>query len=264
MSLIRNGGFERGTTDFWSVELGGTLDIDSVNQKYGTYCGKFTSSGGGADIINNDYIEVSPYDLISLLVWVKNADARKLQPIIYCYDSDYSFIKIVVGYSRIMDGTYMELNTQIPVMQGVSFIRAGLRVDVCATNELFYIDGYSCSIINRDNCISGYTLLLEPGVRYASGDTSEDKKDLQMYNSFEAELNVIFAGGTSPTIDVSVYELLGINDNEILVGTFAQVNDRSIERITLTHCTGRQLYIKYTMGGTNPEFEFGVGLTGKG
>ena len=264
MNLIRNGGFERGNTDFWSIDTGGYLEVTGSLPKYGSYCGVITSSGALPEVLlNNDFIEVSSYDLIDILFWVKSTSLYNAQAVIYCYDSDYSFIKSLTGYARAMDGTWLPIRTQIPVMEGVAYIRAGVYISVSSSGDIFYVDGYTCNIVKRDNCISGYTTLLAQGERTASGDTMGDKKDLQMYNTFFADLNVTYVGGTSPTLDVSVYEY-DSTGHEVLIGTFTQVTAVSRERIALSNCTGRTLYVKYTIGGTDPDFVFEIGVACKG
>ena len=264
MSLIRNGGFERGNIDFWEVISGGTLEINDTDQKYGGYCGKFTYDGTDVGIIlNKDYIAVSSYDLIDILFWIKSPSTYSAQAIVYCYDSDYSYIKQLTGYPRGMDGTYKEIGTQIPLMRGISYIRIGVYISMSTTGDIFYIDGYTSDIIKRDNCISGYIDLLAQGDRTVTGNTTLDKKDLQMYNTFFADLNVTYVGGTSPTLDVTVYEY-DSTGHEILVGTFTQATAITRERIALSNCTGRTLYVKYLIGGTTPEFVFQVSVAGKG
>ena len=263
MSLIRNGGFERGTTEFWTVETDGTLEIDSVNQKYGAYCGKFT---GGATptqyIINKDYIEVNPFDLVSLFTWVKSATTRGVYPCLYTYDADYSHIGYLSGLGREMDGSYLNINTQIPVLEGIEYVRAGYRIPT-ALDEIFYLDGYSANILNADKILFGYVMLGEFSGVTVSGNTANDKKDMQMYQTYEADLIVSLVSGTTPTLDVVIYEMNQHGDKQV-VGTFTQATGATQERITLTHCTGRQLYIEYTIGGTDtPTFYYHVYVAGK-
>lgn len=258
MSLIRNGGFERGNVDFWTVEVDGTLVIDSVNEKYGTYCGKYTA-GVTADqfIINDDYISVDPFDLVGLLAWAKSSTARHVYPCLYTYDADYSYIGYLLGMGRTMNGSYLNINTQIPIPEGVEYIRAGYRIQT-AVSEIFYFDGYSCIIINADRILSGSVTLADLISITSSGNTITDKKEMQMFKTFEADLIVPTVSGTNPTLDVVVYELNNNYDKQV-VGTFTQSGAASQERITLTHCTGRQLYIEYVIGGTDtPTFMFEV------
>ena len=262
MSLIRNGGFERGNTDFWTVESGGTLEIDSVNQKYGNYCGKYTAASTANEfIINDDYIDVNPFDLINLFLWAKSSATVGVYPCLYLYDADYSYMYFITGMHRIMNGSYLNIGTQVPIQEGIEYVRAGYFVSSSA-GTIFYFDGYSVNILKADRLLSSFVYLAYLSGVTSSGTTEDDKQDMQMYNTFEADLSVSAAAGTSPTLDVKVYELNPGSDS-LLVGTFSQATGPAAERITLTHCTGRQLYITYTIGGTDPYFEFMVYVTGK-
>lgn len=263
MSLIRNGGFERGNTDFWTVETDGTLEIDSVNQKYGLYCGKYTA-GIVSDqfIINNDYIEVNPFDLFDLFMWIKSITTRVVYPSLYMYDADYSYIDYLLGMSRTMTGAYININTQLSIPEGVDYVRAGFEVTP-ALADVFYFDGYSANIIKADRILSGNLMLANESYAASSGNTSTDKKDLQMYKTFEADLIVTSSGGTNPTLDITVYEM-NLHSDKVIVGTFTQATGITQQRISLTHCTGRQLYIEYVITGTDgPHFAFRVYVSGK-
>ena len=264
MSLIRNGGFERGNTDFWTVETDGTLEINDTDQKYGNYCGKYTV-GSDVDpaVLNSDYIEVDPFDLINLLGWIKSSSVTGVWIAIYTYDADYSYIGTIKGMGRDMDGTYININTQIMIPEGVKYIRAGYMPQ-SGSGNILYFDGFSVNILNADKIITGYVNLIDIHNASGTADTLSDRKDLQMYKTFEADLIVSWAGGTSPTLDVTIYEKTSGIPPQI-VGTFTQATGVTNERITLTHCTGKELYIGYVVGGTDtPKFDFTVDVLGKG
>ena len=263
MSTIRNGGFESGNTDFWTAESAGTFEVSTVSPKSGAYCGVFTpNSIGDSEIIHKDYIEVTSFDLINLFGYAKSIDTGRVYLCIYMYDGDYSYLGMVKGLSRAMDGTYLDINTQIPIPAGVKYIRPGFHLYVHET-DAYYLDGFTADVLHHDNAISSTVTLGEFPPATASGDTSNDKKDMQMYKTFECDLSVSYVTGTSPTLDVTVYEENPGTD-DVLIGTFAQKTSTGAERITLNHAIGRQMYIKYTIGGTDPNFYFGVYVTGKG
>jgi len=264
MSLVRNGGFERGDTHFWTSEVTGALEINDTDQKYGAYCGKYISGGDASEfIMNNDYVKVSPHDLTEIMVWVKSTAAREVIPCIYLYDSDYSYLGYSQGFSRVMTSAYMSCNSQIHVGEGVSYIRAGLRIYGSCVDEIFYIDGFIFDIIKPESCVSGELTLAVLDSKTVSGNTRLDRRDVKQYKTIEAELYVNTANGTSPTLDVEVYET-GIGGYKYLVGTFSQATGVGSERITLTHLTGNQLHLEYTIGGTSPLFYAWVYLMGKG
>lgn len=263
MIEIRNGGFELGNVDFWTVESGGSLVIDSGNEKYGTYSGKFTSSGDASElIINNDYIAVRPHDLIGLVGWVKSNTTRDVAMAIFMYDSDYSYIGGLLGSGYEMDNTYIEVSNQLILPEDVAYIRVGYHIASSAVDEVFYLDGYNASIVDGRYGIVGHVLLVDLITIGSTGNTLTKPKSMLHCKDFTADLNVDSGAGTNPTLDVTIYDN-GYEDEAFLVGTFAQKTGMGSERISLTNCIGNELVAVYVIGGTNPLFTFQVHVTGK-
>ena len=264
MSLIRNGGFERGTTDFWHVETDGTLDISTSSPKYGTYCGKFIS-GGNTDelILSDDYVEVTPYQIVSGVLWIKSVTARDTYLMIYAYDVDYSYIETFYGNLKSMNGSYLMLNNQFTVPVNCAYIRFGCRINRSSVNEEFYLDGGMLNIITRDSVTNGVIELLPLTYYNTTGGTYSNAKDMKQFSTYYAELQCVYVDDPSSTLDVDVYEIDAFGES-ILLASFPQVTEASEQRIDLPHCQGNQMFLMYTIAGTTPSFEFGVAVIGKG
>ena len=263
MSLIRNGGFERGNTQFWEVIQGGTLEIDNTNQKYGNYCGKFTASGtSGGAILSSDYVDVKPYQIVDTIFYMKTAASRSAYLILYTYDADYSFIESQTGVLITMDGTYKRLHDQFMVPAGCAYVRFGIKLYDSAPDEVFYIDGAGLDIVSSDGGLSGEMELLPYGAYTASGNTLYDADDMRQFSTYYAQLYCGNVSGTSPTLDVEIREQTACC-HSLLVGTFSQFTAAGDERIALNNAQGKWMYVTYTIGGTNPEFDFRVRVFGK-
>ena len=264
MNALRNGGFERGTTDFWSTPEGGTLTVDNTNQLYGDYCGKFVSAGAYAQYVShNDYIECKPREIVNVSGYVKSSSSASVGLILYVYDSDYAEIEKITLSTNSMDNTYQFFKSQYILPDDSSFIRVAYRLHVPALDDVFYFDSISLDISSIDSSISGtITLHDAESSETASGDTSSDKKDMMQFSSYYAQLNVISASGSSPTLDVDVCEL-NSDGYEVVLASFPQQTNTGLVTIDLPHTQGRQMYIKYTIGGTSPAFRFSVVVVGK-
>ena len=263
MNLIRNGGFELGNTNFWRVTTSGSLEIETSEVHSGSYAGKFISGGDYIEyILNNDYIPVSPYNLISVNGWIKSSSNSEVSMIIFLYDSEYSFIDALYGISRETNGSYIQLNMQKSLSNDVSYVQIGYRVKDSSSTEIFYIDSTNVSIIDQESCIFGRLCLRDYGKATSSGDTTEDKKDFKQFTTYYADLMCKNAYGSSKTLDVSVYEL-DYTEKPVLLGNFTQLTGAGRERIVLSNVIGNQLYIEYTISGTNPQFYFSVYVSGK-
>lgn len=263
MTELRNGGFEHGDISFWGCTTGGSRTIEAGVVNSGTYSLKFTSSGDANEIVfNEDYIPVRPYALVNTGLYVKSAASRAVAPIVLMYDSDYSYLGYATGNSRTMDNTWMSIIAQHTLDPSTAYVRFGVMVYGSNADEIFYLDTCSFDTIKRDDITQSVIRIVSLMAEGSNGDTDGDRQDLQMYKTFYADLKVVYAGGTNPTLDVTIYEKTKGNADQ-LVGTFAQKIAAGAERIALTNCTGRQLFAKWTIGGTSPSFSAYVDLTGE-
>ena len=263
MSLIRNGGFERGTTDFWEVESGGTLEVDDSNQKYGNYCGKFTVNTLGYPVVlSSDYIDVKPYQIVDTIMYLKSAASYACRSLVHYYDADYSLIKTSYGNLISMNGSYIEFTGQFTVPVGAAYIRFGFYIMAPGIGDVFYIDSVGLEIIDAQSSLSGIVELLPYDYYTTSADTFSSAKSIEQFSIYFVELYCSGAYGTSPTLDVVVKEV-NWQGQKCHLADFSTVTTAGDYRIDLPYALGNQMYIEYTIGGTDPEFDFGVAVIGK-
>ena len=263
MSLIRNGGFERGNTDFWEVESGGSLEISNISPLYGTYCGKFTANTTSDPVVlSSDYIDVKPYQIVDMVLYLKSAASKSCILTMHYYDADYTLIGTDYGNWTAMDGTWVLLNNQFYIPSGTAYIRVGFTIHSPDVNDIFYIDGAGLEIISDTGSFSGIVELLPFESYTASGGTYSSAKTIQQYTTYFAELYCNFVSGTSPTLDVEVKEI-NWKGQSCHIADFSTVTTDGDYRIDLPHCWGNEMYVVYTIGGTDPEFDFGVVVIGK-
>ena len=94
--LIRNGGFEKGTFDFWEPD--GYWSIDSsANKHRGSYCAKCYLTAVVTSNLNiSDYIEVRENEIYRLLFWLKNISMNHCYIYAYFVDSNKEEIEWVL------------------------------------------------------------------------------------------------------------------------------------------------------------------------
>ena len=263
MSLIRNGGFERGNTDFWSIVSDGSLDVSNVSPKYGTYCGKLTSNGASMQLLqSNDYISVSPYQVVNTTIYVKSASPRTVYLGLLLYDADYSYIDRIESSGYTMDGTWIKIVNQFNVPENTSYVRLCLRINLSSNGEVFYVDGTTLDILPYESGMSGIQILLPSDMRSSSGNSTNDKKSMIQYSTFFGRLVCTDVFGTDPTLDVTVYEL-NTEHEEVEIASFPQITAIGSYLINLPYCEGKEMYVKYTIGGTDPNFGFQIEVIGK-
>lgn len=264
MSLIRNGGFERGNTDFWGVDVGGTLEISTANYKYGHYCGKYTAAGNALESLSlTDYIPVTPFSLINMVGWVKSDAFNTVYPFIFTYDGDYSLVSYPRGPGRYMDNTYLMIDAQFEIERNWGFIRVGYSIDSPYSGEIYYIDGVAVTEVTTTNALHGKVVLKDLTLVTTDGNTTNNPQDLKQYNTYYAQIGCDYISGSGATLDVDVCEL-DVFGNERVLASFASITTVSHETIALPDAIGNGMYIKYTVAGTTPNIDFGVDVIGKG
>ena len=263
MSLIRNGGFERGNTDFWEVISGGTLEVSTISPLYGSYCGKFTADGSGDGIIlSSDYIDVKPYQIIDGILYIKSATTIQARLIAYFYDADYSYINNQLGSYVTNDGTYLELEYQFRVPNGASYVRFGIIILSPVSGDIFYLDGTDLEIITDTEAITGLVELLPFAEYTTSGGTYNNAKSMMQFNTYFGELSCNDSDGGDSTLDVDV-KVVNWLGQSLTLASFTTVTGTGDWRIDLPYCMGKQLYIIYTITGSTPYYDFGVAVVGK-
>ena len=263
MNLIRNGGFERGDLSYWGIETAGSLAYDTTTPLRGVGAGELTASGLGQEtIINQDYVKVSPYNTYMLSAYINSAAVRWCRLYAVEYDQNLNVIAVYNIAGGLTTGAYKLYQSLHVTKKESAYLRLRVAVDAALVGETFYIDGVGVAPAKvQDMCIDTVHLANRV-VANVSDDTGDNRQDLQAFNTFIADICVYAVAGVNPTLDVGVYEE-SAQWQPVLVGTFAQLIATGSERIVLSNVTGKSLYAVYVIGGTTPEFDFSVGVTGK-
>ena len=95
------------------------------------------------------------------------------------------------------------------------------------------------------------------GAVTASG-TSAGAPDYGAANTLRAQLNVTAVTGTTPTLDVVIEDSVDGGATWNTVGTFTQKTAVAREVINITVPFGDSLRVRWTVGGTTPNFTFAV------
>lgn len=109
--------------------------------------------------------------------------------------------------------------------------------------------------------MGAYVTAVASGARTASGNSGA-LAGFGDWSKFRAQLNVIAASGTTPTLDVVVEDTLdGTNWNTI--ATFTQKTAAGVQAVDVTGLFTDQLRVRWTVGGTSPSFTFDVKFYGR-
>ena len=160
--LIRNGGFERGDTEFWdSVDV---LSIEALvaAKKYGTYGCKVISDGSASALIfPKDFFQVEYKELYNISLWIKNSVAHAVSVRIYEYDSDKQYVSCTTLETKTVGSTFECLDNYYAVNPGVSYIKLYIKHIAFSVTEYSYIDSVSVVSIDVSKISTTYESLIE-------------------------------------------------------------------------------------------------------
>jgi len=258
--LIRNGGFERDTLDFWEVYLG-SAEVTNADKHAGYHSVKLTTGSiNTAYLQNTDYIEVSPYELYRILTWIKSISWSYIEGIIYFYDSDYQSISDMDLLMFKELGTYdwkkMEYYFSVPTE--ASYMSVVYKA-VGTEGAYGYLDSISLSQMDIQDIAAMHIALLEVKNLTTTGTYYSDEFFIGMWKEAIFGLNCSSLAGSSPTLDVSIEVYIPDVDIWITALTFNQLTGAGSEVKSLSDLQGWLLRIKYVLGGSVTDCDFSVG-----
>jgi len=262
--LVRNGGFERDSLDFWDVYLG-TAEITSAVKHAGYHSAKLvTGSTNTVYLWTRDFIEVSPYELYRILTWIKSVSWTYIQGEIYYYDSDYqsltegntSMFKELGSYDWKRKEFYFSVPTDASYMT-IAYHAVGTE------GSYGYLDSISVAQIDIQDVAAMHVTLVKEEDLTTAGTYYSDEFFVGMWERAIFGLNCTSLSGSSPTLDVSIEVYIPDVDIWIPVLSFNQLTSSGSEVKTLSEVHGWLLRIKYVLGGTVTDCDFKVGAVFK-
>jgi len=263
--LIRNGGFERGNSDFW-MAYAGILEVQPAVKRYGSYAAKVTA---GADDMANigikDYIEVSENELYKLTGMFKNANAGGSILFYYFgYDSDHKAVGSfgLLTKSGVFD--WSQLINRFTIPNHISYISPNCHTLLIDEGQFFYIDSVSLQRIDVEKLATLPEELIE--VKNLTTKNTYYGAEFFMGVWKQAEYNLYCSSltGTSPTLDVTIqgYDPNTEQWKDVLV--FQRLTTAGSEFKTVLSGLGWKQRVKYVLGGTTvTDCDFKVGVVYK-
>lgn len=262
MSLIRNGGFETGNIDFWSLLGEADFDVSTADPHSGTHHLRATATAAGAArVYGADYIEVSAGKRVYLQGYMKGSRVLSGQLSVQEYDSTLNYLRHTTLLTMDVETAYTLFSGIHFVGDDCAYIRPYIRSTVIAIGDTVDFDDISMLMEDRVNILSGEALLCDLNDIGVSGDTSADRHSVVDFYNFIADIEVADVQGTTPTLDLSIIER-DLRGKDLIVGSFTQFTAEGSERIALTNCRGSMMYVTYTIGGTTPRFDIEVAIKG--
>ena len=158
---LRNGSFERGTIDFWTLITGTEFAASTIEKVRGLYSGKVKASAGGSAFIqNNDYISVQGSDIIRCKgsFFAKGA---ALYRIYYLeYDDDMSLIQETTKGGALVGDLWEEQEVYVILHNETSYIKMKVAIVNSDANEDVYFDNIRLELLNGSKYSVKYDVLI--------------------------------------------------------------------------------------------------------
>lgn len=261
-NLLRNGGFERGDTQFWTPYDYGSFAATTVGEYRGTYCGKLI--GAGVDepyIICTDYISIEEGDAFVFRLAAGAVPYYTMTPQVIFYDEDLVELTtenlVTFALSAAEWRTYVDI---ITYYKEARYFRIKLKQTTTTIGNYTLFDAASLHKLARLTSIYDEVLLHE----------KVETEDLTTYYSDtyvaaqakEAvfELDVTWKYNETGTLDVSIQTYDRHTGNWITIATFNQVTTTLGEQVlVVTAGIGALVRAIGTVGGTDtPGFSWKV------
>jgi len=259
--LIRNGGFERDTLDFWEVYLG-TGEVVNTDKHTGYHSVKLTcGSINTVYLYTADYIDVSPYELYRVLTWHKNVSWTMVEGYVEFLDSDHQTIPNCNISMFKKTGTYDWIRTEsfIAIPSDASY--AKIAYHAIGTDGTYgYIDSVSLSQIKPSNVSVRHDLILKVEDLTTTGTYYSDEFFTGMWKEAIFGLNCTSLAGSSPTLDVSIETYIPDVDMWVDLTSFTQLTGSGSEHKLVTEGLGWLSRVKYVLGGSPTDCDFKVGV----
>ena len=260
MVKIRNGGFERGDTEFWEIINGSELVADTSKKKRGSYSGKIKASSGGIfEIRHKDLIPVEYGDIIEFGGYVYPNDDGGGVLKAYFVDEDCNFVDVISESFSITGGQWNNIEAGFLVPTNSSYVLLQIGGVLVNANSYNWIDSVYINIFNARNLLFRNKLLYDSGsgTFSTSGNSSTQAKPLMGLRKYYAQMDVEWAGSDSDeTIIIKIHDKSPITGMDEVVGVFTQVKaEDKHERIDLANVSGRQMYVEWVLGGTTPQWK---------
>jgi len=262
MNLIRDGGFGRGDLTFWEAVGDGTLSISDVTPMHGLYCALLEiAMGDHLTALARDYIPVLFGQIIIANFYAKSDGAGYIYTRYYEYDGDLNLINTTDKPGGMNPLAYTQFQSMLNPLPNTEYVRIGMHAYADEGPVNAKVDSCYASVLSGDDPVTYRLEIASKTGIVSSGNTSGTPMDMLGFTTYTAEIDCTVLTGTVPKLDVTVVEL-DMYGNEVLLGTFAQLDAAGHERIALDAPIGDGMYVKYVETGTWTNATFDVLVTG--
>ena len=254
-NLIRNGGFERGNTDFWTAYDEKSFAADTTLPYKATYNGKLIADGANQPyIMPNDYFLLSVGEIVYFECYLRSTDMFSVGIEAVYYDENLDEIETVV-YERLNPGTsaYAQAIVAIPGIEGALYVRPKIHMLDSTDNRFLRVDNVLMYKFRPDEVMASEMIMMDENNISSAGNKYGKWVLTPAFKEGEFILYVNACAGASETVDVTIQSRMSHDsvDLDHDIATFTQVTAPSQQQVLLvTAGLGMKIQAKAVIGGS--------------
>lgn len=260
-NMIRNGGFERGTLDFWHGTNYSAFEVITSPVKEGTYAAKIVAQAGPSPTISpNDYLEMGLDETAALELFLRGSHAEGVHLWMYHYDEELNQISSFrVEPFNLSTSQYVQYLFEISGMEGSKYFRPLVYFNASTVGAELYLDNVSMYKSDPNTVAGRSHEIYSSGTINSAGTYYSAMFYVAPFTQGEFKLWVDTCIGTSETINVTI-ESKGLYDEQWhTIATFVQVTSSDVLQVLLvTAGLGSILRAKAVIGGTVTTIDFDI------
>lgn len=265
-NLIRNGGFERGTIDFWTAYDEKSFAVVATPVHKGSYAGKLVCDGSNNPyIMPNDYIEMGVGEVAAYEASLRANGIYVAYLRVEYYDEGLALIETVT-YNSFNPGTtgYAQILECISGVEGAIYCRPYLYLSHSTLDDYMLIDNVQMYKLLPEEVMGGARLMDDRENISSSGSYFSPWSFVQPFKEAEFKLYCSSCTGTNETLDVKIVSRDGFHGLDRDIATFTQVTaSDNLQTIVISEGLGTKIRVEAVVGGNPTDIDYYVVATFK-
>lgn len=260
-NLIRNGGFERGTIDFWTAYDAKSFAVVGTPVHKGSYAGKLVCDGSNNPyIMTNDYISITVGNTFYFEAWLRASGVYISEIYAVFYDEALNVIdEVLIDHSNPGTTSYTQKVWSIGGIEGAVYMRPKIYLDTTTVDEYMLIDGVMMYKFSPEEVIGGVGLMIHEDDIHTTGSHFSDFFIVAPFKEAEFKLYAPYCTGANVTLDVKIMSRGNFGTVERDIATFEQVTaSDDLQIIVISEGLGTKIRAEAVVGGSPSDVAFYV------
>jgi hypothetical protein len=260
-NLIRNGGFERNTTDFWTAYDEKSFAVVATPVHKGSYAGKLVCDGSHQPyIMTNDYIPIAVGETFYFEAWLRANGVYVAYIFADYFDEGLNIIdSVLIDSSNPGTTSYTQKVWSIAGVEGAVYMKPRIYLDHITVDDYLLIDGVMMYKFKPEDVIGGACLMIEELNISSAGSHFSDMFIVAPFKEAEFKLYVTTCTGAGETLDVKIVSRGNFVNVVHDIATFTQVTaSDNLQVLLVTSGLGTKIRVEAVVGGTPTDIDFYV------